>query len=40
MTTSMPMQNFYADRGFMLLIRHKGTGIELFTAWIDDPTAD
>ena len=36
---SMPMRSFYADRSFVFVVRHEATGIDLFTALIDDPTA-
>lgn len=40
--TSMPIieQEFRADRPFVFLVRHEPTGIDLFTAWINDPTAE
>ncbi|MDN5558992.1 MAG: serpin family protein [Ruaniaceae bacterium] len=31
---------FRADRPFLLLIRHEATGIDVFTAYIGDPTAE
>ena len=40
--TAAPMAEaeFHADRPFLMVVRHDTTGIDVFTAYINDPTAD
>lgn len=39
--TAAPMAEaeFHADRPFLMVVRHDTTGIDIFTAHVNDPTA-